>query len=177
MPGAPERAIYDGESSLASLTGTSQTESTIMKALVAGCNLIYDLQTMASLANMGFLSRDSRCFSFDERANGYGRGEGFGVVVLKLLADAVRDGDTIRAVIRSTSSNQDGRTASGITQPSSSSQEQLIRDTYAKAGLDMKLTRYIEAHGTGTPIGDPVEISAIGAAFERNENRDKSVFM
>jgi len=90
---------------------------------VAGCNLIYDLQTMSSLANMGFLSPDSRCFSFDDRANGYGRGEGFGVIVVKLLASALRDGDSIRAVIRSTASNQDGRTATGITQPSSSAQE------------------------------------------------------
>ena len=144
---------------------------------MAGCNLIYDLQTMSSLANMGFLSPDSRCFSFDDRANGYGRGEGFGVIVVKLLASALRDGDSIRAVIRSTASNQDGRTATGITQPSSSAQEQLIRETYAKAGLDMELTRYVEAHGTGTPIGDPAEVSAIGAAFTRDRSSDRSVYL
>ena len=103
------------------------------------------------LSNMGFISHDSRSFSFDHRSNGYGRGEGFGIVVLKRLADAVKDGDTIRAVIRSTGSNQDGRTP-GITQPSQDAQEILINDTYAKAGLDMRTTRYVEAHGTGTAV-------------------------
>ena len=95
---------------------------------------------------MNFLSPDGRCYSFDERANGYARGEGFGVVVIKLLSDAIKDGDTIRAVIRSTSSNQDGRTP-GITQPSRDAQESLIKSTYEKAGLDPRATRYFEAHG------------------------------
>ncbi len=95
---------------------------------------------------MNFLSQEGRCFSFDERANGYARGEGFGVVVIKLLTDAVRDGDTIRAVIRSTGSNQDGRTP-GITQPNRGAQEALIRKTYEKAGIDPRATRYFEAHG------------------------------
>lgn len=98
--------------------------------------------------NLGLLSKDSRCQSFDERGNGYARGEGVGVVVIKPLADALRDGDTIRSVIRASASNQDGKTP-GITQPSSEMQAQLIRDTYHKAGLDMAATRYFEAHGTG----------------------------
>ena len=100
---------------------------------------------------MNFISHDSRCFSFDDRANGYGRGEGVGVLVLKRLTDALNHGDTIRAVVRSTGSNQDGRTP-GITQPSSDAQERLIRNTYGKAGLDMQTTRYVEAHGTGTAV-------------------------
>ncbi len=95
---------------------------------------------------MNFLSPEGRCFSFDDRGNGYARGEGFGVVVIKLLADAVRDGDTIRTVIRSTGSDQDGHTP-GITQPSRDAQEALIRRTYEKAGLDPGATRYFEAHG------------------------------
>lgn len=99
------------------------------------------------LGNMNFLSPDSRCFSFDERANGYARGEGILALVIKPLSEAVKDGDTIRAVIRSTGSNQDGRTP-GLTQPSSASQERLIRHVYQKAGLDPGLTRYVEAHGT-----------------------------
>jgi acyl transferase domain-containing protein len=103
---------------------------------------------MCRLDNLGFLSKDSRCYSFDNRANGYARGDGFGVLVIKPLADAIRSGDTIRAVIRSSASNQDGKTP-GITQPSKESQEQLIRETYQKASLDMGITRYIEAHGTG----------------------------
>ena len=103
---------------------------------------------MIVLDNLNFLSHDSRCWSFDERANGYARGEGIGVVVLKRLSEAVRDGDTIRAVIRASGLNQDGRTP-GISQPSGRLQETLIRDTYRRAGLDMSLTRYFEAHGTG----------------------------
>lgn len=98
--------------------------------------------------NLGLLSKDSRCHSFDERGNGYARGEGVGVLVIKPLADALRDGDTIRSVIRASASNQDGRTP-GITQPSSEMQAQLIRDTYRDAGLNMAATRYFEAHGTG----------------------------
>ncbi len=101
---------------------------------------------------MSFLSRDSRCYSFDARANGYGRGEGVGVVVLKRLGDAISDGDTIRAIVRATGSNQDGHTP-GITQPSEQAQLRLIRETYEKAGLKRELTRYVEAHGTGTQVG------------------------
>ena len=100
---------------------------------------------------MNFFSKDSKSFSFDHRANGYGRGEGFGVIIFKRLNDAIRDGDTIRAVVRSTGSNQDGRTP-GITQPSTVAQELLIRETYEKAGLDLESTRYVEAHGTGTAV-------------------------
>ncbi len=100
---------------------------------------------------MGILSPDGVSHSFDERANGFARGEGIGVVMLKRLSDAVKDHDTIRAVIRSTASNQDGRTP-GITQPSKESQEQLIRHTYAKAGLDFSQTRYFEAHGMYTDV-------------------------
>lgn len=103
---------------------------------------------MTELTDLNFLSKDSKCYSFDHRANGYSRGEGFGIVILKTLSDALRDGDTIRAVIRATGTNQDGRTP-GITQPSSQAQKVLIRDTYASGGLDMSETRYFEAHGTG----------------------------
>ena len=95
---------------------------------------------------MGFLSHDGRCFSFDDRANGYSRGEGFGVVLIKRLSDAIRDGNTIRAVIRSTGSNQDGHTP-GVTQPSKESQALLIKETYEKANLKFTPTRYFEAHG------------------------------
>ena len=94
------------------------------------------------------LSHDSKSYSFEHRANGYGRGEGIAAIILKRLPDAIRDGDTIRAVIRSTVTNQDGRTP-GVTQPNPSSQAMLIRQAYARAGLDMWPTRYFEAHGTG----------------------------
>lgn len=114
---------------------------------MAGCNLILGPETSIGLSDLSFLSPDSKCYSFDSRANGYSRGEGIGVVVLKALAPAIKN-DTIRAVIRNTGTNQDGRTP-GITQPSSEAQEALIRETYQKAGLDMSTTDYFEAHGTG----------------------------
>jgi acyl transferase domain-containing protein len=146
------------------------------------------------LSNMNFLSPDARCYSFDHRANGYSRGEGFGVIVLKLLSKAIQDGDTIRALIRSTGVNQDGHTSSGITQPSKDSQAQLISDTYQKAGLDKQLTRYFEAHGrishridglansndiagTGTAIGDPLEARAIGESFYQSRCAEDPLYM
>ncbi|KAL8719989.1 MAG: hypothetical protein Q9225_003081 [Loekoesia sp. 1 TL-2023] len=115
---------------------------------------------------MGFFSPDGQCYSFDERANGYAKGEGAGVIVLKLLSDALKNGDTIRAVIRASGANQDGRTP-GITQPSKLAQEQNIRETYRLGGLDLNTTQYFEAHGTGTQVGDPIEAEAISAAFQR----------
>lgn len=116
------------------------------------------------MTSMSFMSPDNKCHSFDERANGYARGEGGGFVVLKRLDDALRDGDTIRAVIRASGVNQDGRTL-GITRPSSQRQEELIRSTYASAGLSLHDTNYFEAHGTGTKVGDPAECSVIGSVF------------
>ena len=113
---------------------------------MGGSGTVLGLESFLSLTNLNMLSPDGRCYSFDERGNGYARGEGCGVLVLKLLSDAIQDGDTVRAIIRSTGSNQDGRTP-GITQPSQEAQENLIRDTYAKAGLDMGFTRFFEAHG------------------------------
>ncbi|KAI1141434.1 putative polyketide synthase [Hypoxylon sp. FL0543] len=135
-------------------------------ALVAGCNVATSPEPFVWMSNLNFLSPDSRCHSFDHRGNGYARGEGIGVLVLKRLSDAIRDGNTIRAVIRSTGSNEDGRTP-GITQPSRAAQVQLIKETYEKAGLSMRYTRYFEAHGTGTAVGDPIEAQAIGTAFQR----------
>jgi acyl transferase domain-containing protein len=105
---------------------------------------------------------------FDETANGYGRGEGTGVVCLKRLDAAVRDGDHIECVIRETGTNQDGRTK-GITMPSADAQAALIRKTYKSAGLDPARVgsrpSYFEAHGTGTYVGDPLEAEAVEAAF------------
>ena len=116
------------------------------------------------MGHHGFLSQEGRCFSFDHRANGYGRGEGVGTVIMKRLSDALRDGDTIRAVIRGIGVNQDGRTA-GISLPSSQAQESLMRSVYANAGLDLTDTHMVEAHGTGTAAGDPLEASAIARTF------------
>lgn len=131
---------------------------------------------MLALSNMNLLSPDNQCFTFDSRANGYARGEGFGVIVLKRLSDALRDNDVIRAVIRSTSSNQDGYTP-GITQPSGDAQAALIKETYKKAGLAMNETKFFEAHGTGTAIGDPIETNAIGEAFRHSRALDDPLYV
>ncbi|KAI1108641.1 hypothetical protein F5Y14DRAFT_435490 [Nemania sp. NC0429] len=133
-------------------------------ALVTGANLILTPDGFLLLSNLGFLSPDSKSHSFDHRANGYARGEGVIALVLKPLRDAIKDGDMIRAVIRSTGTNQDGHTPS-LTQPSPEAQEELIRQVYKKANLSFESTRYVEAHGTGTPVGDPIEMKAIGRVF------------
>ena len=137
---------------------------------MGGCSLILAPDvSMIHLSNMNFFSPDGRCYSFDHRANGYAKGEGSGIVVIKLLSDALRDGDTIRAVIRATGTNQDGKTP-GITQPSKTAQEENIQATYHAGGLDLNLTKYVEAHGTGTQVGDPIEAEAISAAFKKEDN-------
>ncbi|KAF2464424.1 ketoacyl-synt-domain-containing protein [Lindgomyces ingoldianus] len=150
-----------------------QGQSTM--GIVAGCNMVYSLDVTVGLSNLGFLSAEGRSRSFDSRASGYGRGEGFGVVIIKPLSDALRDGDTIRALIRSTSSNQDGRT--GLAQPSMEAQKRLIEQTYQQANLDMSLTQYIEAHGTGTAVGDPLEAMAIGSAFRRGQSPENPLYV
>ena len=102
-----------------------------------------------------FFSPQGRCYSHDERAAGYGRGEGAAALLIKPLRDALRDSDPIRAVIRNTAANQDGWTQ-GITLPSKDAQIALIRSAYNDAGLDFSKTAYCEAHGTGTAVGDPM---------------------
>ena len=124
-----------------------------------------DPELSSGLTDLNFLSPDSTCYSFDHRANGYARGEGIGILVLKPLSKALGDNDTIRAIIRATGTNHNGRTP-GLTQPSCEAQQKLIRDTYLAGGLDSRKTMFVEAHGTGTSLGDPLEASAIGSAFE-----------
>jgi acyl transferase domain-containing protein len=139
-------------------TGESQA------AIIGATNVILNPEMHIGMTNMHFLSPDSICYTFDERANGYARGEGTAALILKPLHDAIRNGDTIRAVIRGSAANQDGKTA-GITLPSKSSQVSLIKTAYEQAGCDPSLTGYFEAHGTGTAVGDPTEASAIGATL------------
>nr|A0A6F9DXA0.1 RecName: Full=Partially reducing polyketide synthase men1; Short=R-PKS men1 [Menisporopsis theobromae]CAB3277415.1 Men1 [Menisporopsis theobromae] len=129
-------------------------------ALVGGANLFLNQNMFLALSNQSFLAPDGLCKAFDASANGYGRGEGFAAVILKPIEKAIRDGDHIRAVIRGTGTNQDGRTK-GLTMPNGHAQESLIRSTYAAAGLDLKDTAYFEAHGTGTQAGDFEELGAI----------------
>jgi acyl transferase domain-containing protein len=121
---------------------------------------------------MGFLSPDGMCHSFDERANGYARGEGFGALIIKPIHQALRDGDAIRGIIRATASNQNGRT--NLAHPSKEAQIHLIQETYRRAQLDMSITQYVETHGTGTATGDPIEATAVGEAFSRSRLNQKS---
>jgi zearalenone synthase (highly reducing iterative type I polyketide synthase) len=114
-------------------------------ALVGGANLFLNPDLFAALSNQHFLSPDGLCKAFDASGDGYARGEGFAAVVLKPIDIAIRDGDVIRAVIRGTGTNQDGKTR-GLTLPSGEAQEDLIRSTYQLAGLDLKDTDYFEAH-------------------------------
>ncbi|OQE46634.1 hypothetical protein PENCOP_c001G00206 [Penicillium coprophilum] len=138
-------------------------------AVVSGVNLLDDPDMMYRMSHVGFLSSDSICHSFDHRANGYARGEGVGTVILKPILDAIRDGDTIRAVVRGTGSNQDGHTP-GMSVPSYQRQEELIRNVYAKSGLKLEETSYVEAHGTGTPVGDPIEARAMGTVWKSRKD-------
>ncbi|CAG7934385.1 unnamed protein product [Penicillium olsonii] len=143
---------------------------------VVGANLMFAREFTNAMDNLGVLSDDNRCFTFDERANGYGRGEGVGALIIKPVEDAIRDGDTIRAVIRATRSNQDGWTP-GITHPSRDAQLTLIEDSYREANLDTAVTRYFEAHGTGTKTGDPIETRAIGALFRPHRSSEDPLYL
>ncbi|MFR9728369.1 SDR family NAD(P)-dependent oxidoreductase [Saccharopolyspora sp. MS10] len=110
------------------------------------------------------LSARGRCHTFDSRADGFVPGEGAGVLVLKRLSDALRDGDQVRGVLRGSGMNQDG-TTNGLTAPSAGSQERLLRRVHERAGIDPASVQLVEAHGTGTPLGDPIEFTALRAAF------------
>ncbi|MFF3568737.1 type I polyketide synthase [Nocardia jiangxiensis] len=133
-------------------------------ALAGGVNVMLQPETFVLMCKGGFLATDGRCKSFDASADGYGRGEGAGMVVLKRLEDAVRDGDRIYSVVKATGANQDGRTTA-ITVPSAESQESLARQVCTRAGLKPDEITYVEAHGTGTLVGDPVELRALGRVF------------
>ncbi|KAI1739512.1 hypothetical protein F4680DRAFT_466356 [Xylaria scruposa] len=137
-------------------------------AVAAGANLLLDPTDYIAMSNLEMLSPDGRSRMWDKRANGYARGEGVAAVVLKLLSAAEADGDHIECIIRETATNQDGHTK-GITMPSATAQTQLISDCYTRAGLDLldptQRPQYFEAHGTGTPAGDPIEAEAINTAF------------
>ncbi|MBN1991920.1 MAG: AMP-binding protein [Anaerolineae bacterium] len=133
-------------------------------ALAGGVNLILSPDLSRIFAQAGMLAADGRCKAFDAAADGYGRGEGCGVVVLKRLADAVADKDNILAVIKGSAVNQDGRT-NGLTAPNGPSQQQVIRQALKNAQVSPHEIGYIETHGTGTPLGDPIEVNALQAVF------------
>ncbi|NPC83904.1 polyketide synthase, partial [Pyxidicoccus fallax] len=133
-------------------------------ALVGGVNLILTPQGTITTCKARMLAVDGRCKTFDAAADGYGRGEGCGIVVLKRLSDALADGDNILAVIRGTATNQDGH-SSDLTVPNGLAQQAVIRQALENAGLEPTQVDYVEAHGTGTSLGDPIELRALGAVF------------
>ncbi|MGE5271299.1 MAG: beta-ketoacyl synthase N-terminal-like domain-containing protein, partial [Thiohalocapsa sp.] len=136
----------------------------IGSAIVGGVNLLLSPYPFLGFCRAAMLSRRGRCFAFDERADGYVRGEGGGAIILKPLRDALADGDPIRAVIRGTGVNSDGRTI-GLSLPSEAAQAALIRNVCASAGITADDLAFFEMHGTGTPAGDPIEAAAVGQAL------------
>ncbi|KAL2807721.1 hypothetical protein BJX63DRAFT_61499 [Aspergillus granulosus] len=145
-------------------------------SVVGGVNVMLNPDMFVSMSNLGLLGPDGRSYTFDHRGKGYGRGEGVATLLLKPLDAAIRDGDPIRAVIRETALNQDGKTAT-ITSPSQEAQEDLIRTTYRNAGLNPLQTAYVEAHGTGTRTGDPIEAGAIGAVLGKGRSTDHPLWI
>ena len=134
-------------------------------ALAGGVHLIFHPGYSVAFSKAKMLAPDGRCKTFDASANGYVRGEGCGVVVLKRWSDAQRDGDNILALVRGSAVNQDGASG-GLTVPSGPSQEQVIRQALANAKIDASQVSYVEAHGTGTALGDPIELGALANVFE-----------
>jgi acyl transferase domain-containing protein/aryl carrier-like protein len=139
-------------------------------ALAAGVNLLAAPPYTLSFAKAGMLARDGRCKAFDDAADGYVRGEGCGVVVLKRLTDAIADKNRIHAIIRGSAINADGRT-SGMTVPSGAAQQEVIRAALENARLDAADVTYVEAHGTGTVLGDPIELAALDAVYGQADGR------
>lgn len=142
-------------------------ESTL--AIAGGVNIIMLPGGVVGFTKGGFLSSEGRCKSFDADANGYVRSEGAGAIILKPLNKALADGDTIYALIRGTACNQDGRTE-GLAAPNLQSQIDVLREAYDNAGISPQNVQYIEAHGTGTKIGDRIELEALGTVLAHNRN-------
>lgn len=133
-------------------------------AVAGGVNLILSPENYIAFSKYSMLASDGHCKTFDAAADGFVRGEGCGMIVLKRLSDAIADGDNVLAVIRGSAVNQDGP-SSGLTAPNGPSQESVIADALASAGLDAGQVSYIEAHGTGTSLGDPIEVQALARAL------------
>ena len=156
------------------VSGLRQDESVL--ALAGGVSLILSAHVTESRANSGMLSPDGRCKTFDASANGYVRGEGCGMLVLKRLSDAEADGDRIWGVILGSAVNQDGASA-GLTVPNGEAQELVIRDALRRAGVQPSQVDYVEAHGTGTSVGDPLELQAIASVYGRGRESESPLFV
>lgn len=145
-------------------------------AVVGGASLILTPVISVSFSKLKALSHDGHCKTFDDSADGYGRGEGAGVVILKRLSDAERDHDNILGVIRASGINQDGR-SNGLTAPNGESQRIIIEDTLKRSGLKKSDIDYVETHGTGTSLGDPIEVNAIKEGYCEDSDRQNPLYI
>jgi acyl transferase domain-containing protein/acyl carrier protein len=165
-------------SSLVALNAACQSlrlgESSI--AVCGGVNVMCSPETTIALTKAHMLAPDGRCKTFDASADGFSRGEGCGVLILKRLSDAQRDGDRVLAVIRGTAVNQDGRSG-GLTVPNGPAQEAVIRGALADAGVAPADIDYVEAHGTGTSLGDPIEVRALAGALGAGRSADRPLWI
>jgi acyl transferase domain-containing protein/acyl carrier protein len=153
------QSLWRGESSL---------------ALAGGVNVMVTPSLTIGFSKLTALSPDGRCKAFDAQANGFVRSEGAGAVVLKLLSRALAEGDPIYGLIRGGAINQDGRT-NGLTAPNREAQEQVLREAYRQARVPLAQVSYIEAHGTGTLLGDPIEAKALGEVFNRSHDQARPI--
>ena len=177
--GGPAMAVDTACSS--SLVATHQAVTGLQRgdadlALAGGVNIILSGRLLEFRANAGMLSPDGQCKTFDASANGYVRGEGCGILVLKRLADAEADGDRIWGVIRGTALNQDGASP-GLTVPNGAAQERVILAALERAGVRASDIDYLEAHGTGTEVGDPIEIGATAAVYGCERDADRPLLI
>nr|VFK64743.1 MAG: Acyl transferase domain-containing protein [Candidatus Kentron sp. UNK]VFK71219.1 MAG: Acyl transferase domain-containing protein [Candidatus Kentron sp. UNK] len=145
-------------------------------ALTGGVNLMLSPGVTESFFAAEMLSPDGRCKTFDAKANGYVRGEGCAMVVLKRMEDALRDGDAILAVVKGSATNQDGRT-NGITAPNGPAQQAVIRQALANAGVAAQEISYVETHGTGTPLGDPIEFNSLKKVLMADRSMKQSCYI
>ncbi|MGY4710702.1 SDR family NAD(P)-dependent oxidoreductase [Mycolicibacterium sp. CBM1] len=145
-------------------------------ALAGGANVLLSPATMITFSQSRMLAPDGRCKTFDAAADGYVRGEGCGVIVVKRLEDAIRDGDRIRAVIRGSAVNSDGASG-GLTVPNGVAQQRVITEALERAGLTPGDIGYLEAHGTGTSLGDPIEVQAAAAALGKGRAADQPLLI
>ncbi len=156
------------------VTGLQYGEADL--ALAGGVHTILSGRLLELRANAGMLAPDGRCKTFDAAANGYVRGEGCGILVLKRLSEAEADGDRIWGVIRGSALNQDGA-STGLTVPNGEAQEQVIKAALLRAGVLSSQVDYVEAHGTGTPVGDPIELRAVAAAYGKGRPAERPLLI
>ncbi|MCK6562451.1 SDR family NAD(P)-dependent oxidoreductase [candidate division KSB1 bacterium] len=145
-------------------------------AIAGGVNLVLSLDNTISFSRSNMLAADGRCKTFDASADGFVQGEGCVMIVLKRLSDALAEGDRIYALIRGSALNQDGA-SSGLTAPNGPAQEAVIRDALQNAGLQPGEVGYLETHGTGTALGDPIEVQAIGAALAAGHSQENPILL